>query len=250
MNGFIEIVSGTLGGGKTSKAVEVLYDHLWRGGWAYTNIEMYPEAIAARMAEGGRVFEPERLVHLTGDARKFHEQVKRGTDTCNVMVVIDEAGLEINARDWKDTDKLQLAFNTMARKLNIHLVYISQDVNDVDKQLRRKAEIVWVCRNMKKLRIWGVIPCPLPFYFRVRFNNTLGAKPQKMDSEIVLRSPAWGLFNSNAMVGNVAQVFKTMDAVEATPLKRIARTAKPAKNGRLLLPFTSFVSCASFYLFS
>ena len=174
MNGFIEMVTGTLGGGKTSLAVERIYEHLCKGGWVYTNIECYPDKIAERMAQIGLEFDPQRLVILQGDAREFHKHVKRGTADSLVMVAIDEAGLEINSRDWGKTEKPQLAFNTMARKLDIWLVYISQDANDVDKQIRKKADTIWVCRNMKKLKIWGVFPFPLPFYFRVRFDNTRG----------------------------------------------------------------------------
>ena len=246
MNGFIELVTGTLGGGKTAFAVERMFEHLCRGGWAFTNIEVYPDKIAERMAARGLKFAPERLVMLQGDARTFHQQVKRGTAEMCVMLVIDEAGLEMNARDYRETDKTQLAFNTMARKLDIHLVYISQDATDVDKMVRKKSDTVWICRNMKKLKIWGFIPCPLPFYFRVRFDNTRGNRPVKMDSEVTLRPFSWGLYNSDAMVGAVSQQFRGMDVAQATPLERIA---KPVR--RSLPPWFFFAvissSCATFY---
>jgi len=221
VNGFIELVTGTLGGGKTAFAVERVYEHLKRGGWVFTNVEVYPDKIAERLKSEGYVFDPARLVVLKGDCREYHKEVKRGTAESLVMLVIDEAGLEMNSRDWAKTSKEQLAFNTMARKLDIWLVYISQDANDVDKQVRRKADTVWVCRNMKKCKLWGVIPFPLPFYFRVRFDNTRGTKPQKMDSEVFLKSPAWGLYNSDAMVGQVADSFRHLKTAEAAPLARI-----------------------------
>lgn len=250
MNGFIELVTGTLGGGKTAFAVERIFDHLCRGGWVYTNVECYPDKIAERMAIKGLEFDPERLVMLQGDAREFHKVVKRGTADCLVMLVIDEAGLEINARDWAKTDKGTLAFNTMARKLDIWLVYISQDANDVDKQIRKKADTIWVCRNMKKLKIWGFIPCPLPFYFRVRFDNTRGTKPQKLDSELLLRPASWGLYNSDAMVGQVSEQFRGMQAVTAAPLKRIERKRPPQRAPlSLMLTASAFSSCVTFFLF-
>ena len=245
VNGFIELVTGALGGGKSAFAVERIYDHLKRGGWVYTNIECWPDKIAERLASQGYVFAPERLVILNGDARDFHRVIKRGTKDSLVMLAIDEAGLELNARDWAKTDKDQLAFNTMARKLDIWLVYISQDANDVDNQIRKKADTIWVCRNMKKLKIWGFIPCPLPFYFRVRFDNTRGTKPQKMDSEMLLKPSSWGLYNADAMVGLVAQKFSGMASVEAAPLKRIP---KPRAQFRFSPPFAAFASCVAFFL--
>jgi len=247
MNGFIEIVSGTLGGGKTAFAAERAFDHLCKGGYVYSNVEFYPTAIAARMAELGLEFDPSRLVMLTGSARKFHEQISRGTADSLVMLVIDEAGLELNARDYKQTDDTQMAFNTMARKLDIHLVYISQDMNDVDKQIRRKADTVWICRNMKKLKIWGVLPFPLPFYFRVRMDNTRG-KLVKHDSEVVLPPlPSWGLYNSDAMVGDKAASFANLKQVVATPLRRIPKVKIVNKTKTDWLPVVAAL-CAAFYV--
>lgn len=245
MNGFIELVTGTLGGGKTAFAVERIYQQLQRGGWVFTNIELLPDKIRERLAAEGLEFDSERCVQLTGDARSYHTQVKRGTADSLVMCVIDEAGLELNARDWSKTDKVQLAFNTMARKLDIWLVYISQSAEDVDKQLRKKADTVWVCRNMKKLKLWGLIPTPLPFYFRVRFDTTRGGKPTKLDSELFLTSPAWGLYNSDAMVGQVSEVFKSMETAKATALKRIQ---KPKAEGSYLPAVVAFSSCVAFLL--
>ena len=247
MNGFIEIVTGTLGGGKTSLAVERIYDHLKRGAWVWTNIECYPKEIDQRLAREGYVFEPERLNMLNGDARDFYKSVKRGTADSLVMLVIDEAGLEFNSRDHAKTEKDQIAFNTMARKLDIWLVYISQSHNDVDKQIRGKADTVWVCRNMKKLKLWGVIPCPLPFYFRVRYDTTRGGgKLTYMDSEMLLRSPAWGLYNSDAMVGVAAEKLKAMEQVKGSALQRIP---KPKETPVNYWPEVAACLCASLFGF-
>lgn len=245
MNGFIELVTGTLGGGKSALAVERLYEHLRKGGYAFTNIEVYPDKIAERLASEGYVFDSTRLVVLQGNARDYPKQVSRGSADSLVMLVIDEAGLDINARDYAKTDKTFIAFNTMARKLDIHLVYISQDANDIDKQVRRKAEIVWVCRNMKKVKIWGMIPFPLPFYFRVRFDNTRGAKPQKLDSDIIMKPTSWGLYNSDAMVGEVAAQWSGMKQLVGKPLERIqdVRTRRGSALTDVLV-----ILCASFFV--
>lgn len=247
MNGYIEIVSGTLGGGKTSLGVEFSYATLKKGGWVFSNVEFYPDKIAERMLSEGYVFDPQRLVMLQGDARDFYKVVKRGTADSLVHLLIDEAGLEFNSRDHTKTEKDQIAFNTMARKLDIRLTYVSQSHNDVDKQIRGKADTVWVCRNMKKLKIWGLIPFPLPFYFRVRYDTTRAqGKLTHMDTDIVLRSPAWGLYNSNAMVGSVAQKFNGMEQVQGSPLKRVPRPKPPRQS---FWPELAALACASYFGF-
>jgi len=253
-------VTGTLGAGKTAFTVEQMYDHLCRGGWVFTNVEVFhdekhPHPMALRdnfkqrMAKDGYVFQPERLVVLTGNARTFHEHIKRGTANCVVLLVIDEAGLDLNSRDWAQTEKPQLAFNTMARKLDIRLLYITQDANDVDKQIRRKADTIYVCRNLKNLRILGVVPIPIPLYIRVRFDNTRGDKPRKMDFDLAFKSKAWGLYNSDAMVGSSATQFANMQTVDAAPLERI-RAKVVAKRRRAAILFAAFSSCVTYYLCS
>lgn len=246
MNGYIELITGTLGGGKTAFAVEKIYDHLKSGGFVYTNIEVYPDEVEKRLAVEGLVFDRSRLVILLGDAREYSSQVSRGTTKKLVMLVVDEAGLDLNARDWAKTDKKFIAFNTMARKLDIHLIYISQDASDVDKQIRRKAELVWVCRNLKKQKIWGVIPFPLPFYFRVCFDNTRGGgTSSKMYPQVVLKPSSWGLYNSNAMVGEVASQWVGMNQVDGSALEKLEHVRQQKRTALIEI---IVILCVSFYV--
>lgn len=253
MNGSIEIVTGTLGGGKTLLAVERAYYHLRRGGHVFSNIEIHPERIAERLALEGFQFEPDRLVQLSTESlRGFEEQIKRGTKDCPVMVVLDEAHLEWNSRDYaqsrkEDSVKRMLDFNTLARKLDIDLVYVTQSMTDIDKQLRSKAAKLVVCRNMKQLRIMGLIPLPLPFYSRVYFDISVGnPKPQKTDFDIFLL-PRWvcSLYNSDALLGKSAKAFEGMEIASSTPLKRIPKLRSPGEKPKLLnaANIAAFAAC-------
>ena len=234
MNGGTEVITGTLGGGKTAFAVERLVEHLLAGGYAFTNVEIYCDKVAEWMANRGRKFDPERLVFFKGELGSFHKQVKRGTHECQVMVVLDEASLDFNARDWASTSKDLLAFNNFVRKLDIRLLYITQRFEDLDKQFRARAGLLWVCRNMRHLKFWGIIPFPLPLFFRVRFDNTRGnGKPVKLDSDAVVKSWSWGLYNSDALTGKGHEQFLAMETANRTPLERIA---KPKQEGPSLWP--------------
>lgn len=227
MNGGTEVITGTLGGGKTAFAVERLVLHLLAGGFAYTNVEIYLDKVAEWMAQRGRKFDPSRLVFFSGELSEFHRQIKRGTHDQQVMVVLDEASLDFNARDWKDTSRDLLAFNNFVRKLDVRLLYITQRFEDLDKQFRARAGLLWVCRNMKHLKLWGILPLPLPFFFRVRFDNTRGnGRPVKLDSDVVIKSWAFGLYNSDALTGKGHEQFLAMEVAKASPLEKVEQPAQ------------------------
>jgi hypothetical protein len=248
VNGSIEIVTGTLGGGKSLFAVERIYFHLLAGGWVYTNIEMHHAAVAAEMADHGVEFEPDRLVLLTGPLAEFHTLVSRGDENSNVMVVIDEAHLGFNSRDWAKTNRDLLDFNSCVRKLDILLLYITQDITNLDKQFRKLAGIQWMCRNMAKppMKLLGVIPVPIPLLFRIPFNKTVGNDKGVAGSPQIVGSTkwVWKLYNSDALLGESRTKMETMRKVSAKPLKRIKKT-----NTNSLLPEMAALLCASFFGF-
>lgn len=203
--------------------------HLRRGGWMWTNVAFFTDPVREWMASKGLKFDESRLNRLTGELSEFYKQIPRGTPEHPVVVLIDEASLDFNARDWKDTSRDLLAFANFVRKLDIHLIFITQRFEDLDKQFRARVSELFVCRNMKALKIWGIIPCPLPFYFRVRFDNTRGnGRPVKLDSEVVFKSWAWGLFDSNALTGKGHEQFLAMQTAHASPLEKIERAAETA----------------------
>lgn len=228
MNGYIEIVSGTLGGGKSMYAVEEGYKHLKKGGFWYTNIEVHPEMVAEQMRFEGLIFDPQRLVRLDGKTiRGFIDQIKRGTSKSPVMVTLDEAHLEWNARDYQSTrknegDRDMLNFITMVRKLDIILYFITQSAEDIDKQLRKKAAYMTLCRNFKGFRFLNMIPCPIPIMSRTRWDISVGnSKPIRLWGNFFFRQK-WvsEMYNSDALLGACADRFEALQTVEGEPLKR------------------------------
>ena len=252
MNGSIEITSGTLGGGKTYFEVDRMYQHVAAGGWAYTNIEIYPQKFAEALARDGLEFDPKRLVFLEGDPDRFHERISRGTADSQVLVVIDEAGLAFNARDWAKTDRALLTFNTLARKLDINLHYISQDIEDIDKQFRRKASKLWICRNLRHYRIGGVVPFPIPIMVRICMDNTVktGKAVREFAEPVIRRQWICDLYNSDALHGSHAGAFSGMAAVRGEPLRRIPRVRPPGPVRKSKLNYVTLcaASFASYYL--
>jgi len=238
MNGHITLVSGTLGGGKTLYAVERIVYALERGGTVFTNISLNVPAIAAWLAAQGLLFDPSRLTVLTGDIRDFYEVLQRGTPDNLCTVVVDEASMSdaFNSRSWADTSKELLDFNRLVRKLDIFLVYIAQNPEHLDKQIRSMCQMNVSCRNFKYYKLFGVIPFPFPILLRVHLNQTFGGKPAKSHTDIVW-APKWlyGLYDSDALLGSAAEKVGRLSVVASSPLKRIRKVPLPSSGPSLFL---------------
>lgn len=229
MNGEIQLITGTLGGGKTLFAVEVIANHLRKGGHVYTNIEIRPDAVRTWLATQGLEFEADRL-HVIPNAsiRTFHETLQRGEPDMRVYVVIDEAGLEFNSRDWKDTSRELLNFNVLVRKFDIFLVYIAQKPEMLDKQFRNLCQTQIDCRNLKHYRIAGHFPLPIPLLFRVHYSLVWGKRIHTHTQTCFVPKWVFGLYNSDALLGDAAGKFATMARATRSPLRRIPKLRLPS----------------------
>lgn len=222
--GKLEFYCGSLGSGKTSFAFERGLEHLLRGGTVVTNIRFHADKVRDWMhREHGLEFDPARLVYVEDGAEVWKSAVV-GTEKLETMLIIDEAHVEHNARAWSKTTDEQVMFNTMARKLKIHVIYITQDINNVDKQFRRMAQMMWFCRNAKHIKfLGGMIGFPFNLFFRVPYLCGPGVQPKALQPEVTMRPISWGMFDSHALVGRAAGTFGVLKAAETSPLKRIPR---------------------------
>ena len=242
MNGFTKLVTGNLGGGKTSWLVEIGYEHMRAGGYFATNIEVKADAIRARMAAEGYEFDPSRLRVLTGGLDDFYAQIWRGMPDCVVMVAIDEAAIVgFNSRDFAKLNRTVFNFCTLVRKLDVGLYWATQRPQFFDKQLRDLCQSLIDCRDTSQLRFMGIIPFPIRLLVRV-YHQNIGGRFEKTHSEVVTRKKwVWKLYNSDALLGQNAQAFSTMERVSASALKR---TVKPQS---ILAPAIFATLCAAFF---
>lgn len=238
MNGEIELITGTMGGGKTSYAVAEIMFHLRKGGTVYTNIEMVFPEVGKWLAYQGLKFDPTRLVYLNeDDVLSFTSFVKRGSADLRVMLVIDECALNFNSRDFQETAKREkqmempiLHFNVLVRKLDIRLLYLVQASSLFDKQMRTLCQTQTDCRNLKHMRLLGVFPCPIPLQFRVHFVLTLGVKTLSYTEYIFSHGMrwVWPLYKSDALLGRAAGKFGKMEHAATSPLERIKKLKRPS----------------------
>lgn len=157
----IELYEGRLGGGKTYSAVVRIVDHLRRGGLVATNVELKWERIVEYVGQRfGVVVESDQLIRLEDEQiGLFHRHTPSGTPGLPVLIVIDEAHLNFNSRDYAKTDKLYretLTFLTQSRKVHTDVIFISQSVLNMDKQFMRLVQFIWRFRDLSKWKIPGL----------------------------------------------------------------------------------------------
>lgn len=238
VEGSNEIITGSLGGGKSMCAVERIMEHLSRGGTVVTNIECHwqenpkePEKTIEKWLEREYLlkYDPERVKTIGQESIKGFENMGiRGSEEMTVLMVLDEAALDVNAHDWKSQDRGMLNFIVLLRKLKIDLVFIAQNASDIDKQVRLKFQRETHCREvLKMLRDWLGIPIPGKLFVRVPYILTVGAKPWRQRAKFSLGSPAMGYYNSHALHGSKAKEFKALAEAKTGKLQRIKRPSWP-----------------------
>ncbi len=193
----------------------------------YTQVEVYQDKIADEIDRRGLIFDPSRLKVLPQGVsiQNLADFIERGSSDQLVTVLWDEASFDVNS---KDRQKLEREFQdlcTLARKLDIHLVLVSQLFNDLDNQVRGRVQRLCVCRNLQKYKFFGLFSLPIPIRFRVYYNVAGFTKPQYSHTEIKFgKSPAYACYNTKALLGQHADKFGNLKVAKSGPLQ-----AKPSK---------------------
>lgn len=150
----IEIYQGRIGGGKTYAAVAAIARHLAHGGTVYTNIDIVQQGMANLIARRyGKVFNANALLRLPEKVHGWQDFIKWGVRELDVLVVIDEAQVFYNSRDWSRTQNehgRMLSFLTQSRKACVSVIFITQHMDNIDKQFRLLAQNIWIFRDMAK----------------------------------------------------------------------------------------------------
>lgn len=149
----IEVFEGRLGGGKTYSAVLRMVDAWVSGATVCTNVSVLWDNVKKYVLEVfGLILDDRQFIFLDDDKiGMFHRFTPR-----NCLVVLDEAHLWFNARDWSQSNRELLAFLTQSRKYGTDIIFISQAASNLDKQFMRLIQYVWRFRDMSKWRIPGL----------------------------------------------------------------------------------------------
>jgi hypothetical protein len=149
----IELIEGRgVGSGKSYMVMERLLPIWMRGGTSYVSdtVEVKWEGCEAFARDfGGVQLQREQYQSIKkGDVHRLHEVTRPGTADNPVLIVVDEAQDELNARDWADKGKRGFfSWLCQSRHDDNHVLIISQAVANVDKQIRRLCTFIWITRN-------------------------------------------------------------------------------------------------------
>lgn len=216
--GSTTIVTGALGSGKTLLMVEEAMEFLALGGEVMTNIPLRLDPIEKWMRDSrGRIMDRKR-VHFIGQttARGFEKIARRGS-----MLVLDEAALDFNSRDWKARNDTELGFMVLCRKLKIHLLMGSQMRELVDKQMRDLMQYRIECRNLAQYALWAGIR--LPLFIRIKYlcrpQAAIPAHQEvRENTQFRYGSFAFGCYDTLGLHGEAAEEFLNLPEAVFEPL--------------------------------
>lgn len=153
----IYVVQGKLGQGKSLSAVSKIRQYLSQGRKVATNLDLKVELL---LPSSNRT----ACVLRVPDKPKAADLVALGLGCPTVdeerygLLVLDELGSWLNARDWADGDRAPL-FDWLihSRKFGWDVIFIVQDASIIDKQVRvALMEYLVTCKRMDKI--------PIPFF--------------------------------------------------------------------------------------
>jgi len=170
----IEMYAGRIGGGKSYNAVERAAKYLASGGIVCTNIRL----VWDKVVEYCRLYygvEPERAQYIyleDEQIRLFHLHTPNGTPEKPSLVIIDEAHIWFNNRDFASQDRAMLTFLTQSRKCFTDIIWISQSELNCDKQFIRLVQFTWRFRDLSQWKIPVLrIRCPINVFLSVQYDQ-------------------------------------------------------------------------------
>lgn len=150
----IKLYSGTPGSGKTFHAVKDVQWRINRGEHCIINFYMKP--LNPKKAKYLHIIDtfsitPQFLYDFS------RNNLKRGKES-QALIVIDEAGLLFNSRDYAQSNRREwLKFMQVHRHFGFDILLISQFDRMIDRQIRCLIESESIHRSMKHYKIIGLI---------------------------------------------------------------------------------------------
>lgn len=147
--------TGKLGSGKTLCAVGRIRDYLREGRKVATNLDLDLSALARKRRDYRwnvtRLPDKPRITDLQALGRGCEEEDEKRYG----LIVLDELGTWFNARKWQDKDRLPLIdWFLHARKHHWDVIFIVQDIDAVDAQLRGAlCEHLVIARRLDRLAV-------------------------------------------------------------------------------------------------
>ena len=151
----ISCYTGTCGSGKTYHAVEKILQKLQKGGYAIGNIELNLSEKYESHYKYVDIYEITTEL-LTEYAKEVSEKLGRRLKEDELLLVIDEAQLIFNCREWNQNGRKEWTkFFQLHRKLGYGIILITQMAKMLDKQIYGVMEYEVIHRKASNFGIKG-----------------------------------------------------------------------------------------------
>lgn len=154
----ITLYSGTPGAGKSLHLASRLYNwmHFKNApiiGNFYCDFKAIKKPRGQFLYLDNSELTPARLIKFSEEySKKIGRRVKEG----EILLVIDEAQLLFNSREWVKTDRAEwCSFFTQHRKLGYEVVLVAQFDRMLDRQIRSLIEYEWIHRKVSNFGLQG-----------------------------------------------------------------------------------------------
>ena len=173
------MVTGPLGAGKSFYGIRKAADAIEAGKFVVTNFAMsedWTERVANRNAfrwllgrRRRRLAERwSRNYYRVNDLAELIRVRAAGSGEGRMVVVIDEAHVFMNARTWRDEDRMRLVeWASASRKLGADVYLITQDLQSLDRQVRDRLTYHVTLRNLKQFKVMGIPVVPFNFFLAI-----------------------------------------------------------------------------------
>ncbi len=150
----VTLVTGKLGAGKSLVSVGKIREYLLDGRPVATNVDLFLEHMLPFRARKVRAIRlPDkptvRDLALLGEGNPTPDESRNG------VIVLDELGTWLNARQWGDKDR-QAVIDWLlhSRKKGWDVIFMCQHQNLIDKQVREAlVEYLVVCRRLDRVKV-------------------------------------------------------------------------------------------------
>lgn len=156
----ITLYSGTPGSGKSLHLASRLYNRMkfvnapTIGNFA-TDFSKIKHPRGQYLLIDNADLTPDKLINFS---QNYSAYVGRKVKEGEILLVIDEAQILFNARDWGHSNRSEwCSFFTQHRKLGYEVVLIAQFDRMLDRQIRSLIEYEWVHRKVSNFGIQGKI---------------------------------------------------------------------------------------------
>lgn len=224
----IQIVDGKgVGAGKSYYVARHCVRHIAHGGTVVITeqFRLKPEQIRTYLdQEYGLEMQDDQIRVVSAEETwRLHEVTPPGTDDNPVLIILDEAQNQLNARDWNDPKKRGLfLWCCESRHDNNDLIFITQNAANIDKQIQRLCTYIVRTRNMCNFHIPGLFRWPFKQFLVKTFDadgrTHLKTEWLKHDKRI------FACYESKCMRGHHK---RTGEPIGRKHLKRTKKKASP-----------------------